>query len=122
MKSEEIARAAHEMNRLFCNLHGDDSQPTWEEAPKWQRDSAINGVEFTLLNPDAGDSASHDNWMREKVDAGWKWGPVKDPEKLEHPCIVPFERLPPVQQAKDAIFRAVVLGLGATTPADTPTE
>ena len=31
---------------------------------------------------------------REEAD-GWKYGPVKDPEKKEHPCFVPYDDLPP---------------------------
>jgi len=33
---------------------------------------------------------------------------VKDTEKKEHPCIVPFDQLPREQQAKDYLFRGVV--------------
>lgn len=40
--------------------------------------------------------------------AGWKYGPVKDPERKEHPCFVPYDGLPPEQRAKDYLFRAVV--------------
>jgi hypothetical protein len=50
MKVEEIAKVAHEVNRAYCQAIGDNSQPTWEEAPGWQRDSAINGVLLHLSN------------------------------------------------------------------------
>ena len=53
-------------------------------------------------------SASHDAWMREKLDTGWTYGPIKDPVKKEHPCIVPYADLPAEQKAKDFIFRGVV--------------
>jgi hypothetical protein len=46
--------------------------------------------------------------MKQKLDDGWKYGPVKDPEKKEHPCLVSFSELPKEQQAKDFIFRAIV--------------
>ena len=49
--------------------------------------------------------------MKEKEDTGWKHGPVKDPEKKEHPCMVPFADLPVDQQAKDFIFMSVVHSL-----------
>jgi hypothetical protein len=53
-------------------------------------------------------SASHENWMKEKEADGWKYGTIKDPEKKEHPCIVPFEQLPKEQQFKDHLFRGIV--------------
>ena len=105
---EDIASVAHEVNRAYCQAIGDDSQPTWEDAPQWQKDSAINGVILHTSNPDAGPQASHEGWMAQKIAYGWKYGPVKNPEIKEHPCLVPFDQLPIEQQAKDFIFRAVV--------------
>ena len=103
-----IARLCHEANRAYCQGIGDDSQLPWDDAPQWQKDSAVAGVRFHKLNPNAGDSASHDSWMAHKIADGWVYGPVKDPEKKEHPCMVPFASLPVEQQKKDALFRAIV--------------
>lgn len=118
MDEESVARICHEANRAFCRFLGDDSQPAWDDAPDWQRSSAINGVHFHLNNPDAGDSASHDNWMAEKVAAGWVYGETKDPDATPptHHCIVPFEQLPRDQQFKDSLFRTIVHA--ATADAD----
>lgn len=106
--NEEIARVAHEVNRAYCAAIGDHSQLPWAEAPEWQRQSAIKGVAFHRANPDASASASHDNWLKEKLDAGWKYGPVKNADTKEHPCMVEFTDLPQAQQVKDHLFRAVV--------------
>ncbi len=105
---ERIAKACHEINRAYCASLGDLSQPAWEDAPQWQRDSAVNGVKFHLANPAAGPDASHNAWLEEKRAAGWSYGPVKNPELLQHPCFVPYEQLPREQQAKDYLFRATV--------------
>lgn len=107
-EAEIIAMMCHAANKEWCEIHGDTSQPNWLDAPDWQRESAINGVMFHIANPSAGDSASHDNWMAEKIAAGWVYGDVKNPDEKTHPCIVPFTALPPQQQKKDAIFRAIV--------------
>lgn len=111
MNISEIARVAHEINRAYCEALGDSSQPEWSDAPDWQRESAINGVRFHLDNPSAGPEHSHESWLDEKEAAGWKYGPVKDPEAKEHPCFVPYEALPVEQRAKDYLFRAVVHAL-----------
>jgi hypothetical protein len=110
-KVEMAAKAAHEVNREYCISLGDVSQPKWEDAPGWQKDSAIHGVEAIVQNPNQPPSASHDNWLAEKQAAGWKCGPVKDPDKKEHPCIVPYNDLPVDQRMKDTIFLAVVKGV-----------
>ena len=105
---EKAARVAHEANRAWCIANGDMSQPLWEDAPDWQKESAYDGVRFHMANPDAGDDASHNNWMQAKTDDGWIYGEVKDPDAKTHPCIVPFEELDSVQQTKDRLFRTIV--------------
>jgi hypothetical protein len=105
---KRIARMCHAANRNWCREHGDFSQPRWHEAPEWQQRSVIDGVKFHLTNPDANDSASHDNWMAEKLREGWTYGEVKDLDAKTHPCMVPFDQLPREQQIKDRLFRAIV--------------
>ncbi len=111
MTPEDIAKVCHEVNAEFCVAFGDFSQPLWENAPDWQKDSAINGVNFHLENPDAGASHSHDCWMKEKLDNGWVYGDKKDPDNKTHPCIMDFELLPHAQKAKDFIFKQIVHSL-----------
>jgi hypothetical protein len=112
-KEEKIARACHEVNRAYCQALGDNSQVSWEIAPDWQRASAINGVRAHLEAGPMGLSpgASHVSWLEEKARDGWKYGPVKDAEKKEHPCFVEYHNLPLEHQAKDYIFGAVVYAL-----------
>lgn len=109
-RQECIARVCHEVNRAYCEALGDMSQPTWEDAPDWQRSSARMGVDLHLSG-DFGPEAGHISWSRQKVEDGWRYGPVKDPAARTHPCLVPFNELPREQQAKDFIFRAVVHAL-----------
>ena len=105
---EQIAKTCHEVNKAFCESVGDLSQPSWENAPQWQKESAINGVNFHLSSPDSQPCDSHNNWTKEKIEAGWVYGDTKNPETKEHPCLVPYEQLPKDQQTKDALFIAVV--------------
>lgn len=107
---EACARAAHETNRAYCLAMGDASQPSWDEAPDWQKSSARNGVTAALNGSTP--EQSHEGWLKEKRDTGWKWGPVKDPAKNEHPCFVPYSELPPEQRAKDEVFVTVVRVVG----------
>lgn len=109
--TEYIASIAHNVNRAYCQALGDHSQPVWEEAPQWQKDSAIAGVKAIWQKPNSTPKDSHESWMAHKLADGWTYGPVKDPAKKEHPCMVPYDELPPEQRAKDHIFRAVVLEL-----------
>jgi hypothetical protein len=111
MNAQEIARVCHEANRAYCMCIGDDSQPLWGDAPGWQKESAVNGVLFHWENPNSLPCDSHAEWLREKVAAGWKHGPVKDARLREHPCCVPYDQLPEEQRTKDALFIAIVQAL-----------
>jgi len=111
MTIEQIAQVAHEINKSYCESIGDKSQVSWEDAPEWQRKSAIVGVNFHIDNPNAGPSASHESWLKEKEADGWKYGPEKDVDKKEHPCFVPYNQLPTEQQSKDFLFRQVIHSL-----------
>jgi len=118
MKVVMIASIAHALNAAYCASIGDASQPAWDDAPDWQKNSAIAGVEMHLANPDATPEQSHESWLEQKIADGWTYGEVKDPEKKEHPCCVPFEELAPEQKAKDYLFRATVHALKDIPDAD----
>lgn len=105
---EGIARVCHEANKAYCHGIDDDSQLHWDDAPQWQRDSAINGVKFHFQNPDATPQSSHENWLKEKIESGWTYGDTKDVENKKHPCIAPYNELPIAQRVKDLLFKAVI--------------
>lgn len=107
-KVAAIAMVCHQANKAWCELNGDNSQVDFLVAENWQRESALKGVEFRLSNPDAPESAQHDAWSKDKIDAGWVHGTEKDAEKKTHPCLVPFHELPEFQQKKDKLFCAIV--------------
>lgn len=117
---EACSRAAHEANRAYCIAIGDMSQPAWDDAPDWQKSSARNGVVGALGG--ATPEQSHQSWLAEKEAAGWKYGPVKNPETKEHPCFVPYAELPEEQQAKDKLFLAVVRAVWESLALAAPTD
>lgn len=135
MTHEDVARICHETMRAYCefldhwqkpvatapSISKEPPKPTtvpvatspappgsWEAAEQWQRDSIIAGVKFRVEHSGCTFSEQHDAWRKSKLAAGWKFGPVKDSAKKEHPCLVAYEDLPGSQRYKDALFCAVV--------------
>ncbi|MFG3710868.1 RyR domain-containing protein [Micromonospora sp. NPDC047730] len=107
LSAEDIARVCHEANRAIQALLQDPSpSPPWDDAPDWQRESAVAGV-LEALNG-AGPEELHEAWCEAKRAAGWSYGPVKDPEAMTHPCLVPYAELPEGERLKDRLFMAVV--------------
>ena len=105
---ERIAMVCHEVNRIYCESIGDNSQPGWAFAPDWQKKSAINGVKFHIDNPNSTPKDSHKSWLKEKEKNGWKYGPKKDVENKLHPCMIPYDELPENQKIKDSFFTVIV--------------
>jgi len=105
---QKAARVAHEANRILCQALGDNSQPAWDDAPEWQKDSSLAGVQAIFANPKTTSEQSHENWLAQKRADGWKYGPMKDADKKEHPCFVPYDQLPANLQLKDYLFGMVV--------------
>lgn len=104
----QIAKTCHEVNKTFCESIGDMSQKPWNESPEWQRKSSIDSVRFKIENPNSTPEDLHKSWMDCKIKDGWRYGPVKNGETKEHPCIVEYSKLPKDQQTKDYLFSAVV--------------
>lgn len=109
---EEIARTTHEANRSLQLAHGDPApSPHWDDAPDWQRESAIMGVDGAISG--ATPEESHQSWLDVKAAAGWVYGPEKSVELKTHPCFVPYDQLPAAQKVKDHLFVAIVRVLAA---------
>lgn len=118
LNEDQIAEAAHELNRLYCKFIGDEPQPSWADAPDWQRRSTIQGVRMlskkgqqNQIHP----AEIHNFWMKKKLEDGWSYAEKIDAEKKKHPCIMPFEFLSREQQLKDVLFVTTVYTLLAPT-------
>jgi hypothetical protein len=82
----------------------DEPTLSWDQS----RDSVIAGINRVLENPAESPDQNHREWMAYRLKEGWVYGPTKDIVAKTHPCLVPFEELPPIQQAKDLIFLTIV--------------
>ena len=43
----------------------------------------------------------HEVWSQSRISEGWTYGPIRDDEKKETPCLVPYEELPEIEKAYD---------------------
>lgn len=101
----DIARVIHEANRALQKVNGDPVSPPFDEAPEWMIDSTLDGINHAQQGTTP--EESHKNWMQARLNDGWVYGPEKDETTKTHPCLVPYEALPPEQKVKDALFLAI---------------
>lgn len=57
-------------------------------------DEILNLVEVLAEN-------AHDIWALKRLKDKWTLGPERDDEKRQHPCLVPYQQLPPEEQDYD---------------------
>ncbi len=44
---------------------------------------------------------THEVWSAGRINDGWTYGTVRDDEKKQHPCLVPYEELPESEKEYD---------------------
>lgn len=52
---------------------------------------------------------THEVWARQRMNDGWKYGPVRSDEKKEHPCLIPYEKLPEKEKEYDRVVSTEVI-------------
>lgn len=53
----------------------------------------------------------HEVWSANRIADGWSYGPERDDEKRQHPCLVPYEELPEREKDYDRATSAETLRL-----------
>ena len=43
----------------------------------------------------------HDVWAQSRINDGWRYGPKRNDERKEHPCLVEYEQLQDSERAYD---------------------
>lgn len=56
---------------------------------------------------------NHDHWARKRMEEGWRYGPMRNDDKKEHPDLVAYEQLP--ESEKDYDRKTVREALKAIT-------
>lgn len=106
----DVAQICHEANRALQIVQADPTNPPsdpWDVTSAEIQASAASGVHIRLTTG-ATPEQMHQSWCDLKLATGWTYGSVKNEALREHPCLLPYDQLPPGQQLKDALFSAIV--------------
>lgn len=44
---------------------------------------------------------NHDVWASQRIADGWTYGPQRNDQRREHPCLVPYDQLPDSEKEYD---------------------
>ena len=115
------ARACHEASRLFAAALGQEPLPEWNALPEEFRHAIIAGV--LVVQRGASARQCHEEWMRSKLDSGWRWADENDEEKKTSSHLLAWECLTEPQRRKGELFvatvRAMLIACGATLESST---
>lgn len=56
----------------------------------------------------------HEEWLKLKVDEGWRYGKKEDEANMVDPCILPYDELPYVIRAMDELFETLIKAIYAS--------
>lgn len=108
MTLHDIAQLVHDTHCRYCHHVGDMTQVLWDNAPEWQRNSTVAGVNAVMEEPEITPEQLHAKWVETRSADGWVYAPLKNVDKKEHPCLVDYHKLDVNQKQKDYMFHAVV--------------
>ena len=107
---DEIGRVCHEANRAYCIVVGDKNGLVgWDELAEDYKELTRVGVMGVLKGNTP--EMSHESWMKERLENGWKYGEKLNREAKIHPNLVPYNELPEKQKIKDHLFVNIVKAL-----------
>lgn len=70
------------------------------------RPISTGGVELPSALVELGERLAenaHDLWAVQRMNAGWTYGPKRDDQAKQHPCLVPYEELPEGEKEYDRL-------------------
>jgi len=99
MKREEFIAHIRHIGWISYQIAAD--QPYNEKINNDQFDSLLDRIKFQDEHPDNTPEQNHNNWMKMKMGQGWIYGEIKDFNKKTHPDLIPYKKLPEIEQKKD---------------------
>jgi hypothetical protein len=56
----------------------------------------------------------HEEWLKLRVDEGWRYGEEEDEANMVDPCILPYDEIPYVIRAMDELFETLIKAIYAS--------
>jgi hypothetical protein len=110
-RTDIISNVVYDAIRTLTLLNEEFEMPLYKDMSDDDRVALKNRVNKILSDPRAGDSTFHNEWLARMSKEGWSYGRVYDEKKKHNPEMVQFHLLPPNEQMRERLFRAMVLGM-----------
>ena len=109
LKMVEVAKECHIANNNLMVANSEIPNPVdWNDLDTHTKHMNIESVKKIYDNPNITAKDIHDEWMKNKIKDGWKYGDVKDANLKTHHLIIDFDQMNDIDKMKDQIFIDVV--------------
>jgi len=108
MNLDKICKVVHDVVKAYLDNCSKLRMFTWEDSPKYHKDSVKGVVSFLVDHPDCTCEEIHSEWCRFKNHEGWAYGERPNSIKMQHPWLIPIKELKPAEQRIPLIVKAVV--------------
>lgn len=105
LTESHIAEITYGIVNVYKRSIGEPVSPSWDIITEEERDAVITAVRRILdAYIDMSPEANHMGWLFDRINAGWMYGDKKNSSAKEHPCLVPYNKLPKSQRTKNELF------------------
>lgn len=115
LTADEIDALSRESHRAISDFRvsiGEDALPPWAPSTAEEIGQKRSGIEAALsgVTPEQ----QWREWSAMRREQGWKYGPVRDPVKKEHPSLVDdYSMLSPAERQKDEVYGEAIRAAAA---------
>lgn len=106
-KVEAIAKIYHQASKAYSETLGDYSGEDWHLMDDEYKKITCEAVD-SLITEDLTPRSVHEYWFEFRSKHGWKYGPIADKEKKEHPYFMPYDELPIEKRRRDSLLYEIV--------------
>lgn len=109
---EAAARSAYGAVSATREAFGETTRPPWELLPPMTRAQLVEAARLVLLRG-ASPRGLHEQWLKDRLAAGWTYGDAENVANKFHPAMLPWDDLAPEQRAKGHTFALVARAVGS---------
>lgn len=112
LSAQDISIIAYDAMRSYAALARNEEKPDWDNVSAEKQEVLEICAKRILEHPSSySPERAHEDWMTQMLVRGWSWGERANEEKKQHPAMLPFRELKPVEQIHGHIFVAVCRNL-----------
>jgi hypothetical protein len=115
-RTEQIAKATHDIVRAFQKGSQQTFSPIWENTNDEEKQDMICNVFLVRGDPYITPKEIHAEWLKKKKEDGWVYAGNKITRLKRHPCLLNWNMIGREEQAKYFIISTIIKSILSMEP------